>query len=74
MENTPEVKMPVYEAFQESMLEANSVKEKFEILLWLRPEWEREQIKKEMRPELVKAVKEHPEYYKWAEEILSEEN
>jgi hypothetical protein len=33
MANKSEVKMPIYEAFQESMLEANNVKEKFEIML-----------------------------------------
>lgn len=73
IEETREVKMPVYEAFQESMHEAWNVKEKFEVLLWLRPEEEREQARKEMRPELVAAIKANPEYYKWAEEILAAE-
>lgn len=74
MENTQEVKMPIYEAFQESLHEAKNVKEKFDVLLWLRPEEEREQAKKEMRAELIQAVKEHPEYYTWSEEILAEWN
>ncbi len=33
MTNTQEVKMPIYEAFQESLHDAKNVKEKFEVLL-----------------------------------------
>lgn len=74
MENTQEVKMPIYEAFNESLLEAKNVKEKFEVILWLWPEEEREAARQRMWPELVKAIKEHPEHYTWAEEILVEES
>lgn len=73
MESKNEVKMPIYEALQESLHEAKDVKEKFEVMLWLRPEEEREQARKEMRPKLLQSIREHPERYKWAEEILATE-
>lgn len=72
MENTQEVKMPIYEALQESLHDAKNVKEKFEVMLWLWPEEEREKARKEMWPELLEAIRKNPEQYTWAEEILAE--